>query len=66
MNWINEAFGEVKRLRLFVTMQGELVGDIVLVAESTTRKNENIEWKYVRRIGYCDDWLKEEKRLLMP
>lgn len=64
MKWVKEHFGTVGRLRLFVTGHGESIGDTILVAEDTVKKDTHIEWKYVRRIEYYRDWPKEQQRLL--
>jgi len=64
MKWVKEHFGKVDRLRLFVTGHGESIGDTILVAQDTVGKGPHIEWKYIRRIEYYRDWLKDQQRLL--
>jgi hypothetical protein len=64
MKWIEEHFGPLDRLRLFVTGHDESIGDTILVSDETVRKAPYVEWKYIGRIKCYRDWPKEEEGLL--
>ena len=64
MKWIKEQFGSPERLRVFVTADGDSIGDTILVADDTAGKERHVGWKYVRRITAYADWPKRERDLL--
>jgi hypothetical protein len=63
MRRVSEGFGAVEKLRVFVTGQGEQIGDTILVSEETVRAGPHVGWRYIQRIKYYRDWAKEQKRL---
>jgi hypothetical protein len=64
MQWLREQFGSPHKLRVFVTANGEWIGDTILVAEDTANKGPHVGWKYVRRITHYADWPQWERELL--
>jgi hypothetical protein len=64
MKWIRQHFGGVERLRVFVTANGESIGDTILISEDTAALGRHVEWKYVRRAVYYRDWPKRQRDLL--
>ena len=64
MKWLKETFGSIGKIRVFVTANGEHIGDTILVAEDTCRSGPQVGWKYVRRITPYADWPGIERDLL--
>ena len=64
MQWVKEHFGNPERLLVFLTADGESIGETLLVAEDTASNGPRLGLKYVRRITQYVDWAKRQQDLL--